>query len=120
VLELTFNRDHTRGLIEAAMEAGLFDPDDDSLDMDFDNPDFVFGMPDEVITTRVDVTPWLDRKRRSAEAHASQVVDTGMFLAMSPEAFAGALGTEWYVRRGVPSSHRDDDVFAGVTAEATR
>jgi LmbE family N-acetylglucosaminyl deacetylase len=86
--------------------------------MDFDDPDLVFGMPDEVITTRVDVTPWLDRKRRAAEAHASQVGDTGFFLAMPPEGFAQALGTEFYIRRGVPAGHRDDDVFAGVHAEA--
>jgi LmbE family N-acetylglucosaminyl deacetylase len=114
VLELTFNRDHIRQLIDAARSSGDVPLDDPSLDMDFDDPDFVLGMPDAVITTRVDVTPWLGRKRRSAEAHASQVIDTGFFLGMPPEGFAQALGTEFYIRRGVPSSHRDDDVFAGV------
>jgi hypothetical protein len=47
------------------------------------------------------------------------VVDTGFFLAMPPEAFAMALSTEFYIRRGVPAGHHDDDLFAGVaTAEA--
>jgi hypothetical protein len=48
------------------------------------------------------------------EAHASQVGDTGFLLALDADAFRDALGTEWYIRRGVPSDHRDDDVFAGV------
>ena len=82
--------------------------------MDLDDPSFVLGMPEELITTTIDVTPWLDRKRRAIEAHASQVVDTGFFLAMPPDAFARALSTEFYIRRGVPAGHRDDDLFAGV------
>jgi hypothetical protein len=28
--------------------------------------------------------------------------------------FRAALGKEFYIRRGAPPGHRDDDVFAGV------
>ena len=79
---MTFSRDHVRELVAAAIASG----EAPSEDMpDFDDPDLVFGMPDETITTRVDVTPWLDRKRAAMEAHASQIHDMAMFLAMPPE-----------------------------------
>jgi LmbE family N-acetylglucosaminyl deacetylase len=110
VLELTFNRDHLRQMMKAAAEAGQW-PDDLP---DLDDADFPMGTPEGLITTRVDVRDFLDRKRASMQAHASQVQDTGFLLALEPDAFSEALGTEWYIRRGVPSDHRDDDVFAGV------
>ena len=84
---MTFSRDHVRRLVAAAIASG----EAPSEDMpDFDDPDLVFGMPDETITTRVDVTPWLDRKRAAMEAHASQIHDMAMFLAMPPRPCHGA------------------------------
>jgi LmbE family N-acetylglucosaminyl deacetylase len=77
-------------------------------------------VPDEAITTVVDVGDFLDRKRAAIAAHASQVQDTGLFLAMPPETFRAAMGTEFFIRRGVPAGHRDHDVFAGVEAAAPR
>jgi LmbE family N-acetylglucosaminyl deacetylase len=110
VLELTWSSDKIRAMLDQAIAAGALDP------ADLPSDDFELGMPDAVITTRVDVEPWLDRKRASMRAHESQIGDTGMFLAMEPEAFAHALGTEFYIRRGVPAGHHDDDVFAGVAS----
>jgi len=45
------------------------------------------------------------------EAHATQVGDLGVFLAMDPETFAVAMGTEFFIRHGVPSDHRDTKLF---------
>ena len=78
-------------------------------------PTCVFGMPDEVITTRVDVRPWAERKLASMRAHETQVGDLGPFLALPSTCSA---------RRWAPSSssavgaadHRDDDIFAGLAA----
>jgi len=113
VFEVTFSRDHVRGLVAAAIASG----EAPSEDMpDFDDPDLVFGMPDETITTRVDVTPWLDRKRAAMEAHASQIHDMAMFLAMPPETFAMALGTEFYIRHDTPDGHRDTGIFVSGSA----
>ena len=33
-------------------------------------------------------------------AHASQVTDTGLFLAMPEEVFARAFSTEWFIEPG--------------------
>ena len=33
-------------------------------------------------------------------AHASQISETSFFLAMPPDLFAAAFGTEWYTLHG--------------------
>jgi LmbE family N-acetylglucosaminyl deacetylase len=109
LLEVTMSRDHVRSLVQAAIASGAA-PSEEMPD--FEDPDLVFGMPDEVITTRIDVTPWLDRKRAAMEAHASQVHDMALFLAMPPEVFAAALGTEFYIRHDQPAGRGDSGVFA--------
>jgi LmbE family N-acetylglucosaminyl deacetylase len=114
VLEATMSREHIKGLVDQARAAG-----EAGEDMpDLDDETVVFGTPDELITTVVDVTSFLDAKRAAIEAHASQVQDTGPFLAMPPDAFRAAMGREFFVRRGVQAGHRDDDIFAGVEAAA--
>ncbi len=64
-------------------------PDPDELDL---------GMPGELITTRVDVSDVIDRKRAAMAAHASQIPETSFFLTIPPHAFAEAFGTECYIR----------------------
>jgi LmbE family N-acetylglucosaminyl deacetylase len=114
VLELTWDRDHMRRLFLAAAEAGMLG--DDLPDVQAD--DTPFGSPADRITTRVDVRDVLDRKRAAMEAHASQAQDTTPLLDMPPDLFREFVGHEWYIRRGAPAGHRDDDVFAGLAAEA--
>jgi len=111
VLEATMNRDVIRAFITMLVENGDASWDDVP---DLDNPEAQFAMPDEIITTRVDVRPWAERKRASMEAHETQVGDLAPFLAMPFDVFRESMGTEYFIRRGVPSDHRDDDVFAGV------
>jgi LmbE family N-acetylglucosaminyl deacetylase len=113
VLEATVSRDRVRAMIEQMIAEG---EQPDEMMPDFDDPDVVFGMPDAIITTRVDVRPWAERKRASMQAHASQIGDLGPFLDMPADVFREAMGTEFFIRRGVPSTHRDDDVFAGLPA----
>jgi hypothetical protein len=36
---------------------------------------------------------------------------------MPPEIFREVVGHEWYIRRGAPPGHHDDDVFATRPAE---
>jgi LmbE family N-acetylglucosaminyl deacetylase len=74
-----------------------------------------FGSPTSMITTRVDVAEWTGLKRTAMRAHASQIPPESFFLAMPDDVFARAFGTEWFIRRGAPSSLREDDLFAGIT-----
>jgi LmbE family N-acetylglucosaminyl deacetylase len=74
-----------------------FDPDGPADD---GNP---LGMPEHEITLAVDITAYLDQKRRALLAHKSQVTDTGFFLQMPDEVFARSFGTEWFIERGVPA-----------------
>jgi N-acetyl-1-D-myo-inositol-2-amino-2-deoxy-alpha-D-glucopyranoside deacetylase len=72
-----------------------------------------FGRPDAEVTTRVDVSPFLDPKRRSMECHRTQRQDMGWILELPPDIGSMVLGTETYVLRwldGEPVlSTRDED-----------
>ena len=94
VFMATMNRDYMLSLADRADELGLDMPDEQRSMLD------TLGVHAERITTAVDVSAFLDRKRRAMEAHASQITDTSFFLTMPPEAFAAVWGTEWYIRVG--------------------
>jgi LmbE family N-acetylglucosaminyl deacetylase len=105
VYEATMNRDHFVRMMAAARESG-----DDLGPEDFDpegaaddgNP---FGMTEAEITTAVDVTAFVDHKRRSMAAHRSQITDSSFFLQMPDDAFRMGFGTEWFIHRGVPNGN---------------
>ena len=90
----TINRAHTMQLIEQADDVGYV------VDDDVRESVHTWGVPEEDITTAVDVTDFLREKRSAMAAHASQIADNSPFLGMPPDAFAAAWGTEWYVRVG--------------------
>jgi LmbE family N-acetylglucosaminyl deacetylase len=117
VLEATMNRDAIRAFVAMLVANGDASWEDVP---DLDDPDVMFAMPDEVITTRIDVRPWADRKLASMQAHESQVGDLAPFLSMPFETFVETMGTEYFIRRGVPSDHRDDDVFARAPRASRR
>lgn len=97
LLESTMNRDAMRAFRESVLAAGQdpgFDPDQA---MDDGNP---FGEPASAIHWQVDVCELLDQKRAAMQAHASQVTDIGMFMAMPRPVFDVAFGTEWYIEPG--------------------
>ncbi len=81
---------------------------------DFDLPDD-FGVPDEVITTTVDVSPYVVRKRKALEAHASQGENIFM-LRMPEEGQHRMFGRESFIRQfsKVPTPDHEDDLFAGL------
>jgi LmbE family N-acetylglucosaminyl deacetylase len=81
---------------------------------DFELPDD-FGNSDEEITTTVDVSPYVERKRKALEAHASQGENIFM-LRLSEEGQQRAFGQEAFVRQfsDVPTPEHEDDLFAGL------
>lgn len=103
VLEVTMNRDAMRRMLAAAPpEArGEFDPDGPADD---GNP---IGSPEAEIHWQVDVSEYLPNRRAAMQAHASQVTDIGMFMAMPPEVFSAMFGTEHYIEPGRPAGMRN-------------
>jgi len=66
----------------------------------------VHTVPDEHVTDRVDVTPWLDTKIAAVLAHRTEVERgalPGLVAALTPAARHSLLATEWYTRRRLPS-----------------
>ena len=71
-----------------------------------------FGRSDAEVTTRVDVSDYLDAKRRSMDCHKTQRQDLGWLLDLPDDLAADAIDTESYVLRwldgsDVPSTHRE-------------
>ncbi len=105
----TINRDAMRRAFEQLADSGAevpgeIDPDDLST----------LGVPEERITTTVDVKPWIPRKRAGMAAHASQISETSFFLAMSPEFFEAGFGQEWFIRCDAPAGTIETDLFDGL------
>ncbi len=99
VYESTINRDHMRAMLASHPQWGT---DEALAAMD------ALGLPDEEITTEVDVSGVLASKRAAMLAHATQVGDFGPFLQMSEDELAHAFGREWFRRRGsVPGGPRE-------------
>jgi LmbE family N-acetylglucosaminyl deacetylase len=79
------------------------------------NPDVVLeGTPDELVTTRLDVSEYIKRKREAFAAHVSQNDPNSWFTKIPEEMYEVAFGTEFYaIGRGNPgSSLPEDDLFA--------
>jgi LmbE family N-acetylglucosaminyl deacetylase len=110
VFESTINRDHIKRAMLAAAERGELPGEDAPTPDDFET----FGRPEALITTTVDVRAYLEQKRASMAAHASQIAESSFFLSMAAEQFEHGFGYEWFIRRGVPETHRDDDLFVGL------
>jgi LmbE family N-acetylglucosaminyl deacetylase len=108
VYEATISRDHVRRLAELRppeVDVGEV-PDPGTMDL---------GVGEEQITTVVDVTAYLDKKRQAMAVHASQIPETSFFLSLPPEAFAAAFGQEWFILRGrAPGGPRERDLFEGL------
>ncbi|SDJ80915.1 N-acetylglucosaminyl deacetylase, LmbE family [Nonomuraea maritima] len=85
------------------------------LDLDFE-PSDDFGTPDELVTTVVDVAPYVERKLKALQAHESQ--GDNIFLWRMPEELRQeAFSHEAFERvldRGDVSPADEDDLFAGL------
>jgi LmbE family N-acetylglucosaminyl deacetylase len=109
VYQSTMNRDHMiRGRAMMA-EQGLV-PDNLPDVQEESN----FGMPESIITAAVDVSAFLDVKRAAMRAHPSQISEDSFFLAMPPDGFRYAFGTEWFIREGQGPGITETDLMAGL------
>jgi LmbE family N-acetylglucosaminyl deacetylase len=109
VFQSTMNRDQIRRGREV-FAAGAADADVETPDIDEET----FGTPESEITAAVDVTAYLDDKRRAMRAHASQISEQSFFLAMPDQAFRFAFGTEWFIRAGQGPGITETDLLEGL------
>jgi LmbE family N-acetylglucosaminyl deacetylase len=102
----TINRDYLRRSFEQLAASGIDVPGDI-------NPDELdgLGVPEERITTAVDVRPWIARKRAAMAAHASQISETSFFLSMAPAMFEEGFGREWFIRCDAEPGLVETDLF---------
>jgi LmbE family N-acetylglucosaminyl deacetylase len=123
VLEATFDRDLLLAARDLLPASGI------ELPPGFEPPDVsTWFVPHTEITHEIDVTGFLDQKRASMEAHASQTTastDTirnlQLFLSLPDDLFAMAFGTEWYIDRDLDPAIKERELFARsvATDEAT-
>jgi len=109
IYQATIDREHIRSLIRQMRDQVPPEelPPDAPTTEDFDA-----GVDPSLITTRVDVSRFIEQKRAAMAAHASQIPPESFFLAMPDELFALAFGTEWYIREGDPHPATDHWLFA--------
>jgi LmbE family N-acetylglucosaminyl deacetylase len=98
----------------AQMKAAGIDPWElGEVEFDPDNPPF--GVPDELITTVVDVTGDMPAKMAAIRAHASQM-DNAFFAQLSDQVAPMVLGEEYFIRALDQSRAAlpENDLFAGL------
>jgi N-acetyl-1-D-myo-inositol-2-amino-2-deoxy-alpha-D-glucopyranoside deacetylase len=78
--------------------------------------DVVAGVPDDDITTVVDVRPQLERKLTALRAHATQLGPDSFFLNVPDDLAEAIFGREAFVRlrSDVTAPTPEDDLFAGL------
>jgi LmbE family N-acetylglucosaminyl deacetylase len=84
-----------------------------------DQPPESFGTPEALITTRVDVSAYLDRKRACMDCHKTQRQDMGWVLDMPTDLADRVLSPERFVLaqwqdREIPDDYREESLFAGL------
>lgn len=74
-------------------------------------------VPDEAVTTWVDVRAFLEQKYRALERHVTQIAPDNPFLAFGLDGWRQAWPYEAFVLRTsrVPTRLPEDDLFAGLT-----
>ena len=73
-------------------------------------------IPDEAITTWVDVAPFLDQRWAAMRAHRTQISEDNPFVRFGKDAWADFWNREAFVRREtrVPAPEAETDLFAGL------
>jgi N-acetyl-1-D-myo-inositol-2-amino-2-deoxy-alpha-D-glucopyranoside deacetylase len=76
----------------------------------------IVGTPDELVTTRIDVSDYVDQKRQAFASHVTQNDPNSWFTTMADQLYRMAFGTEYYrLARGEPGSELpESDLFVGI------
>jgi N-acetyl-1-D-myo-inositol-2-amino-2-deoxy-alpha-D-glucopyranoside deacetylase len=100
--------------LEALRSAGT------SFDAAASVEDLPFGVPDEEVTTEIDVSGYVEAKLAALRAHATQVAVDAPFFAFSNNLGQMVSGREYFTLlagprgKGAGPNLREDDLFAGL------
>jgi len=75
------------------------------------------GLPDEMCTTEIDVSDYVEYRLRAGQCHASQLSAHSLFRLLPPTVLAELLSTECFAREGrrlQPGEPPESDLFAGL------
>jgi LmbE family N-acetylglucosaminyl deacetylase len=110
VYEATVNRDEIRRFAREAQEAG--ERGEMDVPPEFEDPEqIMIGVPEDQITTTVDVQRFADKKRAALAEHESQVDEANFFLAMPVEVFREVFRYEWFIRRDAEPGLQETSIF---------
>jgi N-acetyl-1-D-myo-inositol-2-amino-2-deoxy-alpha-D-glucopyranoside deacetylase len=121
--EIVFNRDRWMELMKDMQERGIKLPwgsDEetagDAATESETGEEQQFGIPEDQITTTVDVAAWYEQKRASMDCHKTQRQDMGWLLDLPADLAARATSPEFFVLtrwrdREVPAGYRETSVF---------
>jgi LmbE family N-acetylglucosaminyl deacetylase len=116
-------RDAMRERMEALGERSFWSPPPDATEAEqaeFRTQMARMLVPDETITTWVDVSEVLDERWNAIKAHATQIAEENPFVRFGKEAWAEYWFREAFVRREsrVPAPALEDDLFEGLVGRA--
>jgi LmbE family N-acetylglucosaminyl deacetylase len=100
-------------LREAGIEVPFGREAEEAIEAGSDPP---FGVPDERVTTTVDVSGYVGPKRAALEAHATQMGPEQFFMRIPQPLFAEIFGRETFQRVVGPGETPETDLFSNLTA----
>ena len=114
-LPLTWSREFVRALRDAGIDA----PASAATGAD-SGPDVLeVGVPDDLVTTAIDVRDYVETKRAALACHASQMPPTQFLMRMADALAQRLWAFEYYSRQAgpteTPCGERETDLFSGVT-----
>ena len=73
-------------------------------------------VPDEAITTRIDIADFVERKWEALHEHVTQIADDSPFMRFGLDGWRQFWATETYILREsrVESAIPETDLFAGI------
>jgi mycothiol conjugate amidase Mca len=116
-----FPRSGFARLQQMLIEAGIELPPEESPNTEAEtaageSPDEVFGTPDDLITTEIDISAFIDTKRAALAAHRTQMGPESMFMRMPDTIWREAWGAEHFclIESSVATPAKEDDLFLGL------
>jgi mycothiol conjugate amidase Mca len=107
-----FPRSAMEQFVQRLRAAGIEPPFEREPDAQRDqNQQPPFGVPDEQVTTSVDVSAYVEAKHAALASHRTQMGPEMFFMRLPPDLFADAFGRETFQRVAGPGGSHESDLF---------